>query len=122
MSKTDRMSINLEHAKNPKVGDYWSEMVFCPVAVVISVSPFYVMTLEKRKSSVDDEYWTWDMESKPCVYTRKEFMFRFTYGRCSDRNFQGHPDSGNIKNKFFCDVNPEAHKWIEREMACLTVS
>jgi hypothetical protein len=112
---------NLEHAKNPKVGDYWQEM-FCPVAVVISVSPFYVLTLEKKKT-VDDGHWTWDIEAKPCVYTRKEFVFRFTYGYCGDHEFQGYEDDPeNIKNKYYCDVMPEQHKWIEEELACLTES
>jgi hypothetical protein len=106
---------NREHAANPLVGDYWQEH-FCPVAVVVLVSPTYVLTIEKKKS-VDADHWTWDLTSKPHIYTRKEFLFRFTYGRCDNPNFQGNSNLTDIRNKYYCDVLPEQHKWIERELA-----
>lgn len=109
----ERDKTNKEHAKEPKVGDYWQEM-FCPVAVVIQVGPHFVLTLEKKKDV--DDHWTWDLEAKPCVYTRKEFVFRFMYGHCGNPDFQGDPDPDSIKNKYRCDVLPERHKWITEEL------
>lgn len=112
-------ALNREHAKNPKVGDYWSDH-FCPVAVVVSVTPYYVITIEKTKS-VDPDHWTWDVEAKPNIYTRKEFFYRFTYGRCGNDTFEGTDDPKDIKNRYWADVSPERHKWIEEEL-CSTVS
>ena len=113
--------LNRDHALNPKLGDYWQDHL-CPVAVVVLVTDFYVITIEKKKVA-DADHWTWDLDSKTHAYTRKEFAFRFTYGYGNTHDFQGHPDPDNIKNKYFADVCPEAHKWIEKELAgCSTAS
>lgn len=100
---------NLKHAKDPQIGDYWHEC-FTPIAVVVDVSRFSIVLCEKTKSP-DEKSWTWDLD-KLEVYTKKDFVNRFRYGRVGKPKFKGTDDMTSIKNKFWCDVSPKAHEWV----------
>ena len=104
----------LRHALNPKVGDFWHEM-FYPIAVVLKVETSVLfqdrITICEKTKSVGGERWTWDLK-KTTQYTGQEFANRFRYGRVGNPDFQA-TDDDNIKNKFWCNVSPEAHTWVK---------
>ena len=62
--------------KDPKPGDYWQEML-CPVLVVLGVTPDQVCVLDKRRITGDT--WTWDIDAKPKVMSRRRFEERLSY-------------------------------------------
>ncbi len=107
----DRNLLNLKHAAAPLIGDYWNEM-FTPIGVVVDVTEFTVVLCESQKLVGDG--WSWDL-SKLKAYSRKEFVNRFRYGRIGNADFEAGDDMSDIKNKFWCDVSPEAHKEVRVE-------
>lgn len=106
--------LNRKHSLNPQVGDYWHEC-FSPAGVVVGVTSVYVLVLEKSKST-DENHWTWDLEVAPNCYTRKEYEFRWTYGRIGNPEYRGEPNYP-VSDKCWCCVIPEAHKWVAEELA-----
>lgn len=48
--------LNIEHAANPQIGDYWHER-FSPSCLVIGVTPFSVSYLSKMKYIDGNKYW-----------------------------------------------------------------
>jgi hypothetical protein len=82
--------LNLKHANDPQVGDYWNEM-FAPCYLIIDRSRFSVSFLDKQTKS--DNGWTWDVANVKTM-TIKEFskMVRYT--------------SEAMNNKTWCDVTP----------------
>ena len=99
-----------EHAKNPKVGDYWHDM-FSPVAVVVEVSKHSLVICRTTKQ-MEDETWTWNLEKLEPVL-RKDFEHLFQYGRIDNKSFTGTADKDHISNKYWADVIPTAHKWVK---------
>ena len=96
---------NLQHAFNPKVGDFWNEM-YCACAVVVEVTQQYVVICEKT-IAVDDTSLRWDF-SNLTTYNREDFSNLFRYGRIGNDNFKA-SETDEICNKFWCDVFPEWH-------------
>ena len=82
--------LNLKHANDPQVGDYWNEM-FAPCYLIIDRSRLSVSFLDKQTKS--DNGWTWDVVNVKTM-TIKEFskMVRYT--------------SEAMNNKTWCDVTP----------------
>lgn len=97
-----------EHLINPQIGDYWQEM-YCPVAVVVDATDFCVVVCETTRST-SEHTWTWDL-SELKIYTRKEFRYRWTYGRIGNENFSGNSEK-EIDNQCWCHVLPRAHEWV----------
>lgn len=104
--------LNLKHALDPEVGDYWQEM-FMPICVVVDATQFSVTVCDKTKS-VGENRWTWDI-SKLEVYSREDFGNRYRYGNCSAEAFKA-TDTDDIKNRFWCNVAPGAHKWVREAL------
>src|SRR6478609_2151856 len=86
-----------EHLSRPQVGDYWHEM-FAPVCVVVGKTDTTV-TICKNTKSVDDEHWTWNT-LKIEVMSLDDFKKWLCY------------ESDSMKDKTWCHVIPEAHKWV----------
>jgi hypothetical protein len=85
---------NAKHAAEPMRGDYWHEM-FCPVRVVLHVTPDIVVFCEKTKAT-DPNHWTWDLDHVVKVF-KEDFGDRLRYG------------SEAMKDKFWAWVAPQAH-------------
>lgn len=85
---------NIQHARNPEVGDYWHEM-FCPVMVVLDVTSLHVIICKKKKD-VDRDHWTWDV-SETKHLTREQFAL------------EPHYSTAKMAHKFHCDVIPRGH-------------
>jgi hypothetical protein len=83
--------LNLNHANDPQVGDYWHEM-FCPCFLVLDRSRFSVSFL--YKTIKDNDGWTWDVSNVQTM-TIKEFSKRVRY------------TSESLKDKTWCDVIPD---------------
>lgn len=79
---------NLEHIRNPIMGDYWHEM-FSPVCVVVSVSEDAVEVCERFKrvgEHIEPDY------TQTTSVPRAEFGKRFFYD--------------TLRDKTWCDVYP----------------
>jgi hypothetical protein len=83
---------NIEHADNPKPGDYWEEM-FSGQYMIVAVTPELV-ALCQEKVSVGPDHWSFDLE-KITVMTRSEFGKLVRYKGTA------------LTNKTWCDVRPE---------------
>ena len=105
---------NLSSAQNPKIGDYWSERLFVPVAIVVDVTDTTVLVCEKIKQLTLNS-WICDL-SNLIRYTRADFIQRFRYGRIDNPDFIATDDENNIKNKFWADVETEEYPWIRDEL------
>lgn len=90
-----------EHLSQPQVGDYWHEM-FAPICVVVGKTDSTV-TICKKTKSVDDNHWTWDTSIIE-VMQLEDFKKWLCY------------KSDSMKDKTWCRVVPEGHKWV-RECA-----
>lgn len=88
--------ISQEHLNNPKVGDYWHEMLM-PVAIVIDVNDDEI-TICGRIKDTGEGCWTWDQNFIKII-TKKEMREYFSYD--------------TIPNKTWCRCIPEGHKeWV----------
>lgn len=58
--------------------------------------------------------WTWDL-SRLKVYTRKEFAYRWTYGRLKVESYAGGGGTMELDDKCWCRVIPRAHPWVRYE-------
>lgn len=93
--RTKRMDEdNTRHAIYPEPGDYWHEM-FCPIRVVLAVTPETVTICETTKST-DKDHWTWDLSATKKIL-KEEFANGIRY------------KSEAMKHKFSCDVVPRGH-------------
>lgn len=104
--------LNVHHAMNPKVGDYWQESM-SPVCVVVDVKDDHVTVCDSTVSNGDNT-WSWNLDALTS-YTRKQFCNRYRYGRVGNKSFEA-DDTDNIKNKFWCDVMPEKMKEVRDEI------
>lgn len=82
---------NILHSRDPQIGDFWHEM-FCPIMVVLDVTPLHVIICDKTKE-VDRDHWTWDTDAIKTL-TREAFAIK------------PHYDSPTMAHKFHCDVVP----------------
>lgn len=89
----NQKQLNEQHAKTPKVGDYWSDH-FVPVCVVLEVGKVGI-TLCRKTKDTDENHWTWDLDELELM-TRNDFDKWLQYGGST---------SG-----YWAWVNPEAHK------------
>jgi len=100
----DKMSkqheINEDHASDPKIGDFWSEM-FAPILVVVGrPNPDSVLICDKMKD-VGERRWTWDL-TQCRIMTLEEFHARLRYDSIPG---------------FWADCCPEHMTWVkERAM------
>jgi hypothetical protein len=85
---------NAKHGANPEPGDYWHEM-FCPIRVVLDVTPETVTFCETIKST-DENHWTWDLDVVHKVL-KENFCEGIQY------------TSAGMKDKFCADVVPRGH-------------
>lgn len=97
-------ALNTKHRLDPKVGDYWHEML-CPNLVVIGVSSKTITICDSTRS-VGNRHWTWDL-SKTKIMSREDFAEWPLYRRLSGNDHMG--------DKCFVDVAPEAHQWVRAE-------
>ena len=95
MNGNEHHDLNEEHAKNPKIGDFWHDHL-APVLCVIDVGTFSVVVLRSTKP-VDDDHWTWDI-SNLTMMTKKEFYRQLHYS------------TENMKHKCWASVVPERDK------------
>lgn len=93
---------NIQHSRNPQIGDFWHEM-FCPIMVVLDVTPLHVIICDKTKS-IDRDHWTWDTAEIKTL-TREQFALK------------PHYDSPKMAHKFHCDVVAKGHADVARAYA-----
>jgi hypothetical protein len=89
---------NDERAKDPKIGDYWSEMMHPTVVVVARPSPDTVLVCRDTVNSGPSR-WTWNLLSCK-VETVETFNKSLRYNK-EDENSKCHSD-----------CNPEFMKWV----------
>lgn len=88
--------LNHNHAINPMPGDYWSEMAL-PICVVLACNEKEVIVCTETEPT-DEFYWTWNLDqNKFRKYTKEKF-----------RKWLEYP---SIPNNYWCDCNPESHKF-----------
>lgn len=66
---------------NPTPGDYWWCDHFCPVLVVLAVTPKFITVCTKTKD-VGNSKWTWDLDEVPTVLSKSDFLNKLS-DRCS---------------------------------------
>jgi len=96
----DKMSkqhkTNEDHASDPKIGDYWSEM-FAPILVVVGrPDPDSVLICDKTMD-VEERRWTWDL-TQCRIMTLEEFHARLRYDSIPG---------------FWADCCPEHMTWVK---------
>jgi hypothetical protein len=89
---TPQEALNLHHANNPEVGDYWHEM-YAPMFIVLAVDNTSIICGASTIPSGPD-CWTWDV-AKTQRMSRSVFRSRLEYQTIQDR--------------FWCSVIPRGH-------------
>lgn len=92
LEEQDRLS--RIHRLHPTVGDYWEEH-FCPVMVVLDVSPTTVTICDKRKDA-GPNHWTWDFDHVKTI-TREAFSKKPLYDK---------DGKGALGDKCYAHVHP----------------
>ena len=93
---------NEDHAKNPRLGDYWHDQ-FSPAYVVLALEPLHVVVCSRTKD-VGDNQWTWDLSKHE----------RMTYPE-----FEGHLAYQSIPG-YWADCVPSRMRWAAEEYAELS--
>ena len=91
---------DLRHAYNPRIGDYWQEMLVGIVVIVGRPSAEEVLVCREKIDHGDS--WSWDL-SKCKVEKVADFVRRLRYNK----------DDAN--SKFWCHCWPERMTWVEAE-------
>ena len=91
--------LNKKHVNNPRVGDYWQEML-CPILLVLGVSKKEkTVTIVKEKTEIDANYWTWDLDKFENLKL-EEFKKYLLYNT----------DDPDLKTETWADVMPKADR------------
>lgn len=90
--------LDKSHALNPRIGDYWQEML-TPICVVVGRPSTDTVLICKGKRAVGADSWTWDLSKleKMSITDFSEFL---------------HYKSPEMKGKFWCHCLPEKHTWV----------
>ena len=88
--------LNRKHASEPKIGDYWHEML-CGILVVLNVKPDKVFVCKEKINDKDGWYWDY---SKIETMKRDEFAKYVRFDSIDG---------------YWCDVVPERMKYAVEE-------